>query len=84
MKRALITTRQASLEGEIQALTKQLMSLHGKTKTPAEVTWSRSEQQTEGKSVVPLLQKTDTHDSDDSGSSSDNYASNSSSSYQDT
>ena len=57
------------------------MSLQGKVRTPAEVTGSRSEQ-TGGTSVVPLLQTRDAHHSDGSGSSSDNYVSDSSSSQQ--
>jgi len=83
-KKALVT-RQASLEGEIQALNKQLVSLHAKVKSSAEIAGGvltqpviekvvKPEQQTEG---VPGTQIRGSHDSDSSSSSSDVHTSNS-------
>jgi len=85
-KKALVT-RQASLEGEIHALNKQLVSLHAKVKSSAEIAGGVLTQPVIEKVVKPE-QQTDnvsgtqirgSHDSDSSSSSSDAHTSSSSS-----
>ena len=80
-----LITRQTSLEGEIQVLTKQMVSFRGKGKSSAEIAGAelqpvvdkvvRSEKPTEDTSL-PVTQTEGSHDSDGSDSSSDaSYAS---------